>query len=411
MRLIPPMPLSGPYRAGGVWHCPVHLVRGGTSTGLVLPQSLMPADAAVRDELLRHLLGVPLQGDLPNNRQLTGLGRVTPTSNKVFLVNVEHAESGWRLVSTLAQLAAHTDAIDWRANCGNLTSSLPLWALDVGLLQPEDDGSCRMVIRNTNTGVISEARLQCRPDGQPRCDGMPGVDGAWPAVDLTLLAPAGAKTGRLLPTGAARDEIDGIPVSCVDVAVPMVLIRAADLGKSAEEAPAALAQDTDFMRRLRQLWVAAALRMGLTDADGRLLDEAALARSETLPKVAILAPGRGESQLLVRYFTPQQPHAALAVSGACCIASACLVPGTVANELATGLPALRSAQVIDIVLENPAGLLRARIEAEVGSRGVDILRAVYRRNAQILMRGHVPLTRASSALAGWLARVAAQCQA
>lgn len=391
-------------RASGVWHFPAHFMRGGTSTGLVLQKALVPEAPALRDELLRHLMGVPLSGDLPGNRQLTGLGRGAATSNKVFLVDVETVNGRPRLVSTLAQLAAHTSAIDWRVNCGNLSSALPLWAQDVGLLEPDADGQCQIGIRNTNTGVISDALMLREDDGRPREVEIPGVDGRWPGVNLYLNQPVGAKTGLLLPSGAARDMIDGIEVSCVDVAVPMVLIRAADLGKTAAEPPAELQADDDFMAALRRLWVAAALNMKLRDAEGRLLSEHELALSETLPKVAILAEGDGEARLRVRYFTPQQAHASLAVSGACCIASACLLPGTVAHELAgMDLPVRDEDFRVEIALANPAGLLRAQVEAGIGAGGVDVRRIGYQRNAQILMRGQVPLYRASAELTAALA--------
>ncbi|MGC0155561.1 PrpF domain-containing protein [Chromobacterium vaccinii] len=402
----PPSPTLRPYRAFGIWHYPVHLMRGGTSSGLVLPGALIPEEPALRDELLRHLMGVPLHGELPGNKQLTGLGRGTPTSNKVFLVDQEEADGQFRLISTLAQLAAHTDAIDWRVNCGNLSSALPLWALDMGWLNPDADGLCRIRIRNTNTGVISDASMSMEADQRLRSAAIPGVEGLWPEVHLYLNHPVGAKTGQLLPTGSARDVIDGVEVSCVDVAVPMVLIRAADLGKTAQESPADLQSDPDFMAALRRLWVKAALKMRLRDASGRLLDERELALSETLPKVAILAPGHGEARLCVRYFTPQQAHASLAVSGACCIASACLVPGTIAHELAAmELPAQNDDFRTEIALANPAGLLRARVEAEMDGMRIDILRVAYQRNTQILQRGHVPLYRASAALAAALARI------
>ncbi|WP_215782455.1 PrpF domain-containing protein [Paludibacterium sp. B53371] len=387
----------------GVWHYPLHQVRGGTSLGLVLPQSQLPAQSVLRDELLRHLLGLPLLGLQPDNRQLTGLGRGTPTSNKVFLVGTETADGQPRLVSTLAQGASHTAELDWRVNCGNLTSALPLWALDVGLLSPVADGEVRISIRNTNTGVISDARLRFEADGQLRCAAIPGVPGQWPAVDLFLNHPAGAKTGRLLPTGRPQELVEGVPVSCVDVAVPMVLIRAADLGKRGDESPLALQQDEPFMQALRRVWVAAALRMGLRDGEGQLLSAARMAVSETLPKVAILAPGRRGAQLSVRYFTPQQAHASLAVSGACCIAAACLVSGTLAHEMAVMDEAADQGDLVDIALDNPAGRLHATIESQGRGEALQILRVGCQRNAQILLRGQMPLYRPSAALSQWLA--------
>lgn len=393
----------------GVFEFPLLAVRGGTSTGLIIPAKAMPAAAALRDELLRHLMGVPLQGESRKNRQLTGLGRGVPTSNKVFLVDTEPYQGRLRLVSTLAQFAAHTSAIDWSVNCGNLSSALPLWAWDAGLLTVaggSDEGW--IDIRNTNTGVVTAARIKLQADGALQLASIPGVDGLWPAVDLFLQSPVGKKTGHVLPTGKPLDRVAGVEVSCIDVAVPMVLLRAADLGKTGQESIAELESDAEFMQALRHIWIEAALLMQLKTVDGLLMSREAIANSETIPKVAILAEPRQGGQLGVRYFTPQQAHASLAVSGACCIAAACLVPGTLAQGIAQGVEQIgASFSEVQISLENPAGLLRASIMARQTADGVEIESAAYQRNAQILQRGRMPVYRASAALRAWLAAEAA----
>jgi 4-oxalomesaconate tautomerase len=233
---------------------------------------------------------------------------------------------------------------------------------------------------------------------------IPGVDGAYPCVDLYLHEPVGAKTGALLPTGQACDEIDGIAVSCVDVAVPMVIVAASALGKTGRETPAELDADAAFKERLRALWVAAGLKMGLKLRSGTAMSAAQLAASETIPKVCLVAPPAGDGQLLARYFTPQAAHASLAVSGGCCLASACLIPGSVAQRLARGVPVVGPGPGrFDIALENPAGLLATRIEASLRDGRVRIEQAAYRRSAQILLRGNFPLYRASPALRAALA--------
>ncbi|MDX3904188.1 MAG: PrpF domain-containing protein [Pigmentiphaga sp.] len=391
----------------GVPEFPVHHMRGGTSTGLVIWDALAPRELALREELLRHLMGVPLTGESPGNRQITGLGRGPATSNKVFFVDVEAGPAGPRLVSTLAQLAAHTAAIDWNVNCGNMSAALPLWALEMGWATPSAGGPCSIAIRNTNTGVITLGRLQRQAGGGLEVSAIPGVDGAFPAVDLFLHAPVGAKTGTLLPTGRPVDDIDGYRVSCVDVAVPMVIADAAQFGKTAHEPVAELEADRDFIAALRKVWIAAGLRMGLKGSDGIPLTEAALARSETLPKVCIVGEPRHGGHLSARYFTPQTAHASLAVSGGCCIASAALIPGTVAHAIARGLPAV-GGDLGDcrVAIENPAGVLDTTIVARRAPEGIQIASAAYRRSAQVLLRGHVPLYRASGDLRAWLIRAA-----
>lgn len=388
-----------PRLRDGLIEFPVHHVRGGTSTGLVLWEPFAPREPELREELLRHLMGVPLSGTHPGNRQITGLGRSAPTSNKVFFADWEtHAGAG-RLVSTLAQLAGDHAAIDWSVNCGNLSSALPLWALDVGLASVAAGETADISIRNSNTGVISTGRIGRGADGALVRASIPGVDGEFPSVDLFLHHPVGAKTGQLLPTGQVVDRIDGRAVSCVDVAVPMVIALASDFGKTAHESLAELQSDHAFMSQLRDVWVAAGLRMGLRRRDGELMSADELARSETQPKVCIVGPPKGDGNIAVRYFTPQSLHASMAVSGGCCLAAAALIPGSVAWQVAKGLDAPSGEFAdIEVAIENPAGILATTVVARECEGRLEVDSAAYRRTAQVLLRGHVPLYRASPQL-------------
>lgn len=409
MPLYPALPDFHPRVRCGVLEYPLHHLRGGTSTGLVLHASSVPPEPQLRDELLQHLMGVPLTGEAaqPGNRQVTGLGRGTPTSNKVFLADVEQHQGQPRLVSTLAQLAGAHGLIDWSVNCGNMSSALQLWGLDSGVIEAPAIGVHEIDIRNTNTGVITTSRMVRQPDGRFESTAIPGVRGDYPQVDLFLHAPVGAKTGRLLPTGAARNRIGNKTVSCVDVAVPMVIALASEFGKTAHESIAELEADAVFMQAIRQVWSEAGLLMGLRRRDGQPMTLAELERSETIPKFCIVGAARDAGNIAVRYFTPQSGHASLAVSGGCCLAAACLIPGTVAHAVARGVPAVGTQEAdIAVGIENPAGVLDTTIVAWQGAAGIDISSAAYRRSAQILLRGHMPLYRASKELQAWLLRQA-----
>src|SRR5690242_17445225 len=267
---MPAASLDPPRRSGGCVEFPVLHVRGGTSTGLVIADRWAPREQPLREELLRHLMGLPLEGTRSGNKQITGLGRIVPTGNKVFFARLEADGNRRRIVSTFAQLAADKSAIDWSVNCGNMTAALPLWALDSGQAEANGD-AFEIDIFNTNTGVMAGSRMRFASDGGFVAAEIPGVDGAFPAVDLFLANPVGAKTGRLLPTGRPADDIGGYTVSCVDVAVPMVIARAADFGKTAQEPVAALEADREFLAALRAVWVEAGLRMGLKTANGRAM--------------------------------------------------------------------------------------------------------------------------------------------
>lgn len=386
----------------GTIEVPVHHMRGGTSTGLVLWRGALPDDETLLEELIRHLMGVPLTGDAPGNRQITGLGRGQPTSNKVFLVEWDAARR--RLVSTLAQLAAEKSAIDWSVNCGNMSAALPLFAYDVGWLNGHDDGG-ELTIWNTNTGTSMIGRLLLT-DGRLMSETeIPGVSGRFPGVDLFLLEPVGAKTGKLFPTGSRIDRFGSLDATCLDVAVPMVIAKASDFGKTGCESPQALEADAAFKAALRALWVEAGQRMQLRHRDGSLMSAQALAESETIPKICIVSAPRAGGHIATRYFTPQNAHPSLAVSGGCCLASACLIEGTVARQVSS-FPGQLGAQQAEfrVAIENPAGVLETVIKAANPAELPVIAAAAYRRSAQILLRGSVPLYRASAALADALAR-------
>lgn len=386
------LPSFEPSVAGGVAQVPVYHMRGGTSTGIVLWEGHVPRDIALREELVRHLMGVPLQGESTGNRQITGLGRGIATSNKVFIVGGPTPEAD--LTSTLAQLAADRSAIDWRVNCGNMSAALPLYAVDTGLIAPEMPET-RLRIFNTNTGVNTDVRL---PYPWLPVE-IPGVMGRYPAVELSLRDPVGAKTGALFPTGRRVDRFEGIEATCLDVAVPMVIVRASDLGCQGDESVATLNSNPALLGRLRKIWVQAGLAMGLKRSDGGLMSAEDLAVSETMPKICLVSADAGQAHLKVRYFTPQQAHASLAVTGGCCLAVAALLDGTVPHTVVSGLDTLSAATAERVVnMSNPAGVLQARVYGRAHGDSIDIPWVAYTRSAQILLKGLTPLYQASPAL-------------
>ncbi|MGE5523174.1 MAG: PrpF domain-containing protein [Rhodospirillaceae bacterium] len=386
----------------GVLELPVYAMRGGTSTGIVLWEGHLPTDLALREEAIRWIMGVPQRGEVKGNKQTTGLGRGVTTSNKVFIVDRSPSPDA-DITSTLAQLAADKAAIDWSVNCGNMSAALPMYALDTGLFRAAR-GRTIIRIYNTNTRVTTDATVRT-PEGTPYIPAdteIPGVMGRFPGVELALRNPVGSKTGKLLPTGNLVDRCAGVDVSCVDVAMPMISVRAADVGKTGQETVEELARDTALKQRLREIWVEAGLKMGLKKKDGSLMTADDLANSETVPKVCLVAPPTGEANVTARYFTPQTPHNSLAVTGGCCLAVTCLLPGTVAHSVASGLEALDGAQrEIVVAMRNPAGVLRARITAAMNGSNISIPSAAYERSAQIFMRGHFPVYGASAELLAW----------
>ncbi len=398
-----PLPLSllatPPFLSHGVLHFPVSYMRGGTSTGVIIWGPHLAPLADVKEEILRKIMGVPDEGELKGNRQITGLGRGPATSNKVFIIEpADGSQADFN--STLAQLAAEKSAIDWSLNCGNMSAAIPLFLLNNGLVTAGNPLT-HIRVFNTNTGVVTDCRVPT-PDSLPTIPAdtaIPGVYGRFPGVELSLRDPVGSKTGQLLPTGQVRDTFDGIEVSCVDVAVPMVIIRADAVGMRGDESVASLNAHAPLKERLRSIWVQAGLAMQLKKK-GISMTADELASSETVPKVCLVSTPTQGGHISVRYFTPQESHASLAVTGGCCLATACLIPGTTAHEVATSLEPLSANNAqCEVSMENPAGILRARVFGRrLADGGFAFPWVAYERNAQLYLDGHFRIHQPSARL-------------
>src|SRR5512146_433367 len=182
----------------------------------------------------------------------------------------------------------------------------------------------------------------------------------------------------MLPTGNPRDLVEGVEVTCLDICMPVVIARARDLGKTGRESAKALDADRDFMARIERIRRAASLVMGMGDAEGRVV-----------PKFAMVGePEQGA--VAARYFTPLATHEAMAVTGGICIASACKLPGTVAEGIARVNDAVREA----VVLEHPTGTMEAVITTGRDASGAPtILAGGTLRTARRIMRGEVYVPR------------------
>ena len=283
---------------------PCVLMRGGTSRAAFFLRSDLPAEPVLRDAMLIAAMGAG------HELQIDGIGGGNPLTSKAAIIGPS-LHPGADVDYLFAQVRVRERSVDLSPNCGNVLAAVGPFAIEAGLV-PAKEGTTTVRIHNVNTGKIIEAEV-ATPGRRVTYEGetaIAGVPGTGAAIRLVFLDAAGAKTGSLLPTARPVDVIDGIAVSCIDAAMPVMLVRAADLGKSGYEPAAAYLADAVFMARLERLRVAAGRAMGFADAAERVI-----------PKPVLLAAAAEGGTLCARYFTPHECHKALAIGGAVAIAT------------------------------------------------------------------------------------------
>ncbi|UJR54002.1 4-oxalomesaconate tautomerase [Dickeya zeae] len=347
---------------------PCVLMRGGTSKGPVILASDLPQDSEQRDEVLLALMGSG------HELEIDGIGGGAPQTSKVAIVSKStHPEADVDYL--FAQVMVKERRVDTTPNCGNMLCAVGPFAIEHGLVSARHP-TTRVRIRNLNTGTMVDADIhtpqQCvEYDGETTIDGVPGS--AAP-VGLTFLNSAGSKTGKLFPTGNVRDVFDGVAVTCIDMAMPMVLIDARSLDKTGSESPQALETDQTFMQRLEHIRLQAGQAMGLGDVSNKVI-----------PKPVLLSPPNAGGTIQVRYFMPHNCHRSLAITGSIGISTACVVEGSVAQDVLSEKD--RAAFLENVTIEHPSGKIAVSLMKN-GERHEDI-RASVIRTARKLFVGNV----------------------
>lgn len=347
---------------------PFLFLRGGTSRGPYFNSKDLPQDRAALARVLVAALG---SGHRLN---IDGIGGGDAVTTKVAMLSRSDA-AGCDVDYLFAQVSVLDGLVDFKPTCGNILSGVGPAALEMGLIAPQGDVT-RVHIRAVNTEARVEAIVRT-PGGAVEYEGeaaIDGVPGTAAPVMLNFMDVVGGVTGALLPTGNLIDRFDGVPVTCMDVAMPIVIARAADLGLTGYEAAAELDADAALMARIEGIRLQAGNAMGLGD----------VSKSVT-PKFAVLAPPRDGGAVTARYFMPWKCHPSMAVTGAQCLASCVLTPGSIAAGIATP-PADRPA-VVEI--EHPMGRIAVTVDAETGPGGFRLRSAGLIRTARLLARGEL----------------------
>ncbi|MFJ3406003.1 4-oxalomesaconate tautomerase [Promicromonospora sp. NPDC090134] len=375
--------------AGAQTAVPCLVMRGGTSRGLFFDARALPADTAARDAVLLAAMGSP------DARQIDGLGGAHPLTSKVGVVSPGSGDVDveW----TFAQLQPASDTVDTTPNCGNMLAAVLPFAIETGLLTPDGETTTARVLTR-NTGAVAEitVRTPAGPDGaryveyagDARIDGVPGT--ASP-VEIAFLDTAGSVAGSLLPTGNVRDAVvvpglGEVEVTLIDNGQPLVIVRAERLGARGDETPAEIDADADLKDRVERMRLVCGQAMGLGDVTAK-----------NYPKMTLVSAPRVGGDIATRSLIPHVAHQSIGVLAAVTVATARVLPGSVAHEVAGGgrRPGGEGgdgAREVTVSVEHPSGEFSVALGLDGGDPPA-VVRSALLRTARLLMTGEVLVPR------------------
>ena len=347
---------------------PCVFMRGGTSRGPFFLASDLPDDPAMRDKVLLAVMGSP------DDRQIDGLGGADPLTSKVAIVGPPTRED-CDVDYLFAQVVVTEAVVDVSPNCGNMLAGIGPFAIEHGLV-PAQDGETEVRIHMVNSGDKAVARIMTpgrnvEYQGPARIDGVPGTSAP---IMIDVEDTAGSFCGALFPTGNRFDLIDGIECTLMDNGMPVVAMRASDLGRTGYETRDELNADDELKQRIESIRLQAGHLMNLGDVTDNVV-----------PKMFLLAPPEKGGSLSTRSYIPKVAHASIGVLAAVTIATAAVYPGTTAYDYAVRPPGNRKM----LELEHPTGFFSVELGVEGTDSDPDVKRAALLRTARKLMQGEV----------------------
>src|SRR5450755_3388585 len=296
---------------------PCLFMRGGTSRGPFFLEEDLPGDVAQRDAVLLAVMGSP------DVRQIDGLGGADPLTSKIGMVR-RGQTAGVDLEFLFAQVSIKEALVDTTPNCGNMLAAVVPFGLETGLVRAAGDVTTLRVLTR-NTGTLSDIEVltpngKVEYSGDARIDGVPGT--AAP-INISFLETAGSVCGSLLPTGNLVDRFDGVEVTCIDNGMPVVLMPAEALGATGYEPRAALDANAALKQKIESIRLQAGPAMNLGDVTKKVV-----------PKMCLVAAPKSGGNISTRTFISHDCHAAVGVLGAVTVATAAVLPGSIANRYA-----------------------------------------------------------------------------
>ena len=364
---------------------PAVFMRGGTSKGLFFHRRDLPAERSEWDALFLAALGSPD----PHGRQLDGMGGGISSLSKVVVVSPS-TRPGVDVDYLFGQVAVDRALVDYGSNCGNLSAAVGPFAVDEGLVRAAD-GEAALALHNCNLDQTIEARFQVA-NGRAVVDGetvLDGVAGSGAPIRLSFLEPGGAVTGRLLPTGHARDVLNvpgegPIEATLIDASTALVIVRADALGLTGVELPDEIEADSVLAARLEAIRRASATAMGLAPETVSVPKVAFVAPPADAPTLSSTRLAAVSVDLTARAISMGRPHRALPLTAALALAAAARIPGTLAAEAARP----GTADENPIRLGHPSGVAEVAVDLATADPP-RIARLTVTRTARRLMEGRV----------------------
>lgn len=364
-------------------------MRGGTSKGCMFLKENLPEDKKEWDAIFLQAMGDP------DPKQIDGLGGTVSSNNKIVIV-WKSEEPGIDVEYLVGQVIVGKSQVDYKSNCGNMTAAVGPFAVEKGLVTiTEPITTVHMLNRNTDKKI--DVTVPCE-NGQIAVDGdcqIAGVDGTAPELKVNFLNPAGAKTGKLFPTGNKLDILDipglgKIEASILDVSNPMVMVRAEDVGLKGTELPEEVNANKKAMELLEKIRGTAACMMGFA----KDLEDAT-ANSPAVPKVGVLTKPvafknlEGETveekdmDLCVRVISVFKCHKACPLTSASSYSVAAFVPGTLIEKVIGAQEAGKKT----VRIGHPSGVMTMYPEVEKKADEITVPGVAVQRTARKIMEG------------------------
>ena len=358
---------------------PCTWMRGGTSKGAYFLADDLPDDPSERDALMLSIMGSP------DSRQIDGIGGADPLTSKVAIVSTSeraNVDLDYLFLQVFVDEAIVTD----KQNCGNILAGVGQFAIEKNLVTAKA-GETTLSVYMVNSDQVATVSLETPQgevvySGDTRIDGVPGTASR---VLENFPEAAGANCGSLLPTGNVFDVVDGVEVTCIDNGMPVVVVRASDVGVTGYESRQSLDDNSEVKARLESIRLQVGPKMGLGNVEDK-----------SVPKMTLVARPKHGGTISTRTFIPHRCHASIGVLGAVSVATACMLPGSPAADLADlaeirdGTDGEKGRDEDTLVLvEHPLGETGVVMQVNLAGDQLTVTKAAIVRTARKLFEGLV----------------------